>query len=165
MPCCAISSSVPRSVSIPRASCIASAEAVRAGEQRHTGEICFAVTKSRCRRSAVLPAASTRAPARSRSSRLRVWDTHANNGVLVCLLLADRRIEIVADRCSLAGQSAPSNWRGPASRWKERLQSGDAGTRRWRGGRGVGPVGRAFPAAARRHTTKTNCRTCRCLLD
>lgn len=31
-------------------------------------------------------------------SDLRVWDTDANNGVLVYLLLADRSVEIVADR-------------------------------------------------------------------
>jgi uncharacterized membrane protein len=31
-------------------------------------------------------------------SKLRVWDTEANNGVLIYLLLAERAIEIVADR-------------------------------------------------------------------
>jgi flagellar motor switch protein FliG len=31
-------------------------------------------------------------------SHLRVWDTAHNNGVLVYLLLADRDVEIVADR-------------------------------------------------------------------
>ena len=31
-------------------------------------------------------------------SSLRVWDTERNNGVLIYLLLADRRVEIVADR-------------------------------------------------------------------
>ena len=31
-------------------------------------------------------------------SRLRIWDTEDNAGVLVYLLLADRRVEIVADR-------------------------------------------------------------------
>jgi uncharacterized membrane protein len=30
--------------------------------------------------------------------KLRVWDTSANNGVLIYLLLAERAIEIVADR-------------------------------------------------------------------
>ena len=29
---------------------------------------------------------------------LGVWDTHANNGVLIYVLLADRDVEIVADR-------------------------------------------------------------------
>ena len=31
-------------------------------------------------------------------SELRVWDTEQNNGVLIYLLLADRTIEIIADR-------------------------------------------------------------------
>lgn len=31
-------------------------------------------------------------------SRLRVWDTEDNNGVLIYLLLADRDVEIIADR-------------------------------------------------------------------
>lgn len=31
-------------------------------------------------------------------SDLHVWDTEANNGVLIYLLLADRHVEIVADR-------------------------------------------------------------------
>lgn len=31
-------------------------------------------------------------------SQLRVWDTEYNNGVLIYLLLADRHVEIVADR-------------------------------------------------------------------
>lgn len=31
-------------------------------------------------------------------SKLRVWDTAENNGVLIYLLLADRRVELVADR-------------------------------------------------------------------
>ena len=31
-------------------------------------------------------------------SQLRIWDTADNNGVLIYLLLADRDVEIVADR-------------------------------------------------------------------
>jgi uncharacterized membrane protein len=31
-------------------------------------------------------------------SKLRVWDTQHNNGVLIFVLLADRAVEIVADR-------------------------------------------------------------------
>ena len=41
-------------------------------------------------------------PARERAldifSQLRIWDTAHNNGVLIYLLLADRDVEIVADR-------------------------------------------------------------------
>ncbi len=41
-------------------------------------------------------------PARERAldifSHLRIWDTEHNDGVLIYLLLADRKVEIVADR-------------------------------------------------------------------
>lgn len=41
--------------------------------------------------------------------KLRVWDTASNNGVLIYLLLAERRIEIVADR-GLNELVAPGTW-------------------------------------------------------
>lgn len=99
------------------------ADAVHAAEQRHTGEICFAVEAS-------LPWMDVlrRIDARTRANhvfaRLRVWDTHANNGVLVYLLLADRCIEIVADR-GLAGLVSAEQWRGACQLMEERLKAGD----------------------------------------
>ena len=65
-----------------------------------------------------------RARALEAFAQLRVWDTHANNGVLVYLLLADRRIEIVADR-GLAGLVSAEQWRGVCQLMEERLQAGD----------------------------------------
>jgi uncharacterized membrane protein len=41
--------------------------------------------------------------------QLRVWDTAHNNGVLIYLLLAERRIEILADR-GISGQVNPQVW-------------------------------------------------------
>jgi uncharacterized membrane protein len=41
--------------------------------------------------------------------RLRVWDTEANNGVLIYLLLAEHKIEIVADR-GLARHVPQGHW-------------------------------------------------------
>ncbi len=41
--------------------------------------------------------------------KLRVWDTEANNGVLIYLLLAEHRIEIIADR-GLNQHVAASQW-------------------------------------------------------
>lgn len=66
-------------------------------ERRHGGELRFAVEAS-------LPWPQLRRgqDARSRAvelfGELRVWDTEHNSGVLIYLLLADRRVEIVADR-------------------------------------------------------------------
>ena len=41
---------------------------------------------------------SARARALDVFSQLRIWDTAHNNGVLIYLLLADRDVEILADR-------------------------------------------------------------------
>lgn len=66
-------------------------------ERRHDGELRFAVE-------AALPfidlvrGVSARARAVGLFSELRVWDTEHNCGVLIYLLLADQRVEIVADR-------------------------------------------------------------------
>jgi len=99
------------------------ADAVHAAEQRHTGEICFAVEAS-LPPMAVLRGVDARSRAQEVFAQLRVWDTHANNGVLVYLLLADRRIEIVADR-GLAGLVSAEQWRGACQLMEERLQAGD----------------------------------------
>jgi uncharacterized membrane protein len=99
------------------------AEAVAAGEARHRGEICFAV-ESALHARAVLRGASARERALEVFAQLRVWDTAANNGVLVYLLLADQRIEIVADR-GLAGLVSAEQWRGVCQLIEERLQAGE----------------------------------------
>ena len=53
--------------------------------------------------------ASVRERAVSLFGKLRVWDTEANNGVLIYLLLAEHRIEIVADR-GIARHVGPDHW-------------------------------------------------------
>src|SRR5713101_6341680 len=66
-------------------------------EQRHAGQMRFAVEAS-------LPFGELLREVKSREravdwfGRLRVWDTEHNSGVLIYLLLADRSVEIVADR-------------------------------------------------------------------
>ena len=70
---------------------------VAASERRHSGEIRVCVE-------AALPlsylwrGAAPRERAVTMFGKLRVWDTEANNGVLIYLLLAEHAIEIVADR-------------------------------------------------------------------
>lgn len=81
--------------------------AIAEGELRHAGQVCFAVE-------AALPIAqvwqgvSPRERALEVFGLLRVWDTERNDGVLVYMLLADRDVEIVADRGihALVGQEA-----------------------------------------------------------
>ena len=76
-------------------------ERVRASEQGHGGEIRIYV-EAGLPTSYLLRRASTKEITRQRAltlfGKLRVWDTEHNNGVLIYLLLAERAIEIVADR-------------------------------------------------------------------
>jgi uncharacterized membrane protein len=70
---------------------------VKASEQRHSGEIRVAV-EAGLPLSYLWRGATSRERAVTLFGKLRVWDTEHNNGVLIYLLLAERRIEIVADR-------------------------------------------------------------------
>lgn len=72
-------------------------EAIRDSETRHRGEIRFAVEAS-LPLGLLLRGQSASGRALELFSALRVWDTEDNNGVLVYLLLADRDVEIIADR-------------------------------------------------------------------
>ena len=99
------------------------AAAIGEGERRHRGEICFAV-ESTLHWWDVVRGILPRTKAEEAFSRLRVWDTAANNGVLVYLLLADHRIEIVADR-GLHAQVSEAQWRGVCQLLEERLRSGE----------------------------------------
>src|ERR1700749_5330357 len=72
-------------------------QAIRTGETTHSGQVRFVVE------GALDGTPLFRdQPARERAidifSQLRIWDTAHNNGVLIYLLLADRDVEIVADR-------------------------------------------------------------------
>jgi uncharacterized membrane protein len=100
------------------------ATAIDAGERRHAGEICFAV-ESALPIGALLRGVTARSRAERAFERMRVWDTQANNGVLLYLLLADHRIEIVADR-GLHEKVSAEQWRGVCQLMEERLRAGDA---------------------------------------
>ena len=66
-------------------------------ERRHSGEIRVCV-EAGLPFSYLRRGASPRERAIAMFGKLRVWDTANNNGVLIYLLLAERAIEIVADR-------------------------------------------------------------------
>src|SRR3954454_4081795 len=73
------------------------AQAIKTGEAAHSGQVRFVVEGALDG----VPLFRDQ-PARERAldifSHLRMWDTAHNNGVLIYLLLADRDVEIVADR-------------------------------------------------------------------
>ena len=72
-------------------------QAVKASETGHLGEIRFAV-EGGLYGAPLFKGQSARERAVELFSQLRVWDTQHNTGVLIYLLLADRAVEIVADR-------------------------------------------------------------------
>jgi len=56
--------------------------------------------------------------------KLRVWDTQHNNGVLIYLLLVERRLEIVADR-GLNNLVSVETWQHLAKRMELAFKAGD----------------------------------------
>lgn len=82
--------------------------AIREVESQHAGEIRFAVEAS-----LDLPRLLRNEPPRVRAlevfARLGVWDTAENNGVLIYVVLADRDVEILADR-GIAARVTQDDW-------------------------------------------------------
>jgi uncharacterized membrane protein len=72
-------------------------QAIKAGEATHAGQVRF-VVEGALDGAPLFRGQSARSRALDIFSQLRIWDTAHNNGVLIYLLLADRQVEIVADR-------------------------------------------------------------------
>ena len=81
----------------PRQALIAIEQAIKASKTAHVGEIRF-VVEGALDVTPLFNGQSARGRAIDVFSQLRVWDTEHNNGLLIYLLLADRAVEIVADR-------------------------------------------------------------------
>ena len=81
----------------PDASLAAIERGVAAQESRHRGELRVAI-EGGLPIQALLSGRTAHERAFEHFVRLRIWDTEDNAGVLIYLLLADRRVEIVADR-------------------------------------------------------------------
>jgi uncharacterized membrane protein len=94
---------------LPREALHRLADHVAGSELRHTGEIRIYV-EAGLPLSYLWRNASPRERAIAMFGKLGVWDTEQNNGVLIYLLLADRAIEVVADR-GLSRHVPPEQWR------------------------------------------------------
>lgn len=98
-------------------------QAIKAAEHGHRGELRVLVE-------AGLPVhrlfsgQSTRARAIELFSRLGVWDTEHNSGVLVYVQLLDRRVEIVADR-GINDRVGEAFWSGVCRRMEVAFLNGD----------------------------------------
>lgn len=93
-----------------------------ASEARHRGElrVCLEAGLSP---SAIWRGTTPRERAIELFGRLGVWDTEHNNGVLIYLLVADRRIEILADR-GLIHQVPTGTWQAAVEHLGQQVQSG-----------------------------------------
>lgn len=97
--------------------------AIGLAEQTHTGQIRFAV-EAALDLPLLLKGISARERAVETFSALRVWDTEYNNGVLIYLLLADRDVEIVADR-GIHNLVGTEKWEQICHAMERRFRDGD----------------------------------------
>ncbi len=121
--------------------------AIATTEALHGGELRFAVEGSLD----LFPLWRGQSP-RDRAmevfSLLRLWDTAANNGVLIYVLLADHAVEIVADR-GLEDSTAPE-WLAACRAMEEGFAKGDYEQGAVAGIATVGQlIARRFPAVDR----------------
>lgn len=95
---------------------------IAASERRHRGEIRF-VVEAELTTGQLWREVASRDRAREVFAAHGVWNTAENNGVLVYVLLADRRVEIVADR-GIAERVAAGEWAGVCRMMEEHFRAG-----------------------------------------
>lgn len=99
---------------------------IAASERGHSGEIRVCV-EGGLPWSYLWRRASARERAVTMFGKLRVWDTEHNNGVLIYLLLAEHRIELVADR-GLTRQVDQAQWDALAAAMSSAFKNGQVET-------------------------------------
>lgn len=121
--------------------------AVARAERTHAGEIRFAI-ETALPSSHLLTEITPRQRALEVFGALGVWDTEHNNGVLLYVDLADRVVEVVADR-GLAARVKPEEWAGVCRLMEEHYRAGRFETGSIAGVDAVGTLlARHFPATA-----------------
>ncbi|SFW35941.1 Uncharacterized membrane protein [Luteibacter sp. UNCMF366Tsu5.1] len=106
----------------PPATLDAIARTVAEGEDAHRGELRVAI-ESRLPLSAVMAGMTARDRAALLFSHLRVWDTEENCGVLLYVLLAEHRIEIVVDR-GIGRAVATAEWEAITAHMRDAFAQG-----------------------------------------
>jgi len=115
----------------PGATLDAIERAVAASEAQHRGEIRFAIEAALDIR-ALRRHETPRERALEVFSELGVWNTHEHCGVLIYVLLAERVVEVVADR-GFDGRVSADEWRQVCAAIETEFGAG-----RWREGAAVG---------------------------
>jgi uncharacterized membrane protein len=109
-------------LAFPAAARAAIDAAIERARETHDGAIHF-VIETALAPLAVLNDRSPRARALELFTVLRVWDTPRNNGVLIYVEVADRAVEIVADR-GLADDVGKPEWEGVCRLMESHFRSG-----------------------------------------
>ena len=107
----------------PTATLDAIQQAIADGEQRHLGEVCFAI-EGGLPFPQSLAEFDVRQRAEAAFARLRIWNTEHNSGVLVYVLLAEHAIEIVADR-GIAAKVEQAEWQAVCRVLEHAYRRGD----------------------------------------
>ena len=94
--------------SFPAATLDALQSRIAGAEKRHGGEIRL-VIEAELTTAQLWREMTSRERARQVFAEQGVWNTANNNGVLIYLLLADRRVEVVADR-GIDARVEPAQW-------------------------------------------------------
>lgn len=110
-------------VAFPRAALARIGEAITASELQHAGQIRF-VVEGALDGAALFRQQAARHRALDVFAMQRVWDTARNNGVLIYLLLADRDVEIVADR-GIDALVGTEGWQKICSAMEQAFARGD----------------------------------------
>lgn len=97
-------------------------KAISASERQHAGEIRF-VVEAGLHPYEILCKKTPKKRAIELFGRLNIWDTEHNNGVLIYLLLADRDVEIVADR-GIDKQVGHAGWEEICRQMEELFRKG-----------------------------------------
>jgi uncharacterized membrane protein len=120
-------------------------QAITAGEATHAGQVRF-VVEGALDGAPLFRGQSARERALDIFSQLRIWDTAHNNGVLIYLLLADRQVEIVADR-GIDAKVGAAGWAKICAAMETDFRSGNFGTGSTRGVEAVSrQLARFYPA-------------------
>ena len=96
--------------------------AIGESEAAHSGEIRFAV-EAGLDFWPLIRGQKARERALELFSQLRVWDTEHNSGVLIYLLLAERKVEIVADR-GIHAKVGDAQWQRICGMMEEEFRRG-----------------------------------------
>jgi uncharacterized membrane protein len=122
--------------------------AITETEKNHGGEIRFAVEGNLNARQ-LWHGETARERALEVFSQLGVWDTEANNGVLIYVLWADHDVEIVADR-GFNGKVTDEEWAAVCKAMESRFKAHDPVGAVVQGVKDVGAlIARHFPVVDR----------------